>query len=271
GRSLALRPNPHYRSSRAPARRGDPHERGAASRHQPGARGLLPSDPQYEPAVADVDDPARPRTVALGLPGARFVVRGDSAQRQALGPAGASHQSQPCHLAQNSRSSARVRRKLVHVCVYRRHVERAPQPDWRATPDVSDSTAGSVGHRRGSGLRVYGITLQARKALMRWKVLLSAPYMQPVVEQYRPRFEAQGIDLVVPPVSERLEEAELLQYIGDIDGVICGDDRFTERVLLSAPKLKVISKWGTGIDSIDRQAWQRLGIRLCNTPKAFSE
>lgn len=106
---------------------------------------------------------------------------------------------------------------------------------------------------------------------MRWKVLLSAPYMQPVVEQYRPRFEAQGIDLVVPPVSERLEEAELLQYIGDIDGVICGDDRFTERVLLSAPKLKVISKWGTGIDSIDRQACQRLGIRLCNTPNAFSE
>jgi D-3-phosphoglycerate dehydrogenase len=106
---------------------------------------------------------------------------------------------------------------------------------------------------------------------MRWKVLLSAPYMQPVVEQYRARFTAHGIEVVVPRVNERLEEADLLEHIADIDGVICGDDRFTERVLGSAPKLKVISKWGTGIDSIDREACKRLGIRVCNTPNAFSE
>lgn len=103
------------------------------------------------------------------------------------------------------------------------------------------------------------------------KVLVSAPYMQPVIDRFRPVFKQNGIDLLVPPVNERVEEEELFGWVHDIDGVICGDDRFTERVLKAAPKLKVISKWGTGIDSIDRAACQRLGIAVRNTPNAFSE
>ena len=39
---------------------------------------------------------------------------------------------------------------------------------------------------------------------------------------------------------------------------------------LCAPRLKVISKWGTGIDSIDAAACDRLGIKLCRTPNAFT-
>jgi len=104
-----------------------------------------------------------------------------------------------------------------------------------------------------------------------WKVLISAPYMQPVVERFQPVFDANNIEIIVPPVNERMSEAELLQWIEDMDGAICGDDRFTERVLQAAPDLKVISKWGTGIDSIDREAAQRLGIAIRNTPNAFSE
>jgi D-3-phosphoglycerate dehydrogenase len=103
------------------------------------------------------------------------------------------------------------------------------------------------------------------------RVMISAPYMLPVVERFRPQFAERGIELVVPPVNERLEEADLLALIGEIDGVICGDDRFTERVLQAAPRLKVIAKWGTGIDSIDQDACKRLGIAVRNTPNAFSE
>jgi D-3-phosphoglycerate dehydrogenase len=94
--------------------------------------------------------------------------------------------------------------------------------------------------------------------------------MQPVIDRFRSRFEEKDIELVVPPVEERMEEEELLEWIGDVDGVICGDDRFTERVLDQAPKLKVISKWGTGIDSIDQEACAERDIAVCNTPDAFS-
>ena len=103
------------------------------------------------------------------------------------------------------------------------------------------------------------------------KVLVSAPYFQPVLDRFRAEFEARGIELVVPRVAERLEEADLLELVGDVDGVICGDDRFTARVLAAAPRLKVISKWGTGVDSIDREFCRRRGIAVCNTPNAFSE
>lgn len=101
--------------------------------------------------------------------------------------------------------------------------------------------------------------------------MVSAPYMQPVLDRFRPVFEANDIEVFAPPVNERFSEEELLPWVGDIDGVICGDDRFTEKVLKAAPRLKVISKWGTGIDSIDQAAARRLGIPVRNTPNAFSE
>ena len=106
---------------------------------------------------------------------------------------------------------------------------------------------------------------------MVWKVLLTAPYMQPLINRFQPFFAQNNIELIVPPVEERLEEEELLQWIAEVDGVICGDDRFTSRVLQAATRLKVISKWGTGIDSIDQEACKKLGIVVCNTPNAFSE
>ena len=106
---------------------------------------------------------------------------------------------------------------------------------------------------------------------MRWRVLVSAPYMLPVLSEYHSIFEENDVEVIAASVRERLSEAELLPLVGDVDGAICGDDRFTERVLRAAPRLRVISKWGTGIDSIDLQAAGRLGIRVCNTPGAFTD
>jgi D-3-phosphoglycerate dehydrogenase / 2-oxoglutarate reductase len=103
-------------------------------------------------------------------------------------------------------------------------------------------------------------------------VLLSAPYLVTALGRFQPVFEHYNLELIVlPQVQERLEEQDLLALAGQFDGVICGDDRFSARVLEQcAPRLKVISKWGTGIDSIDRHAANRLGIQVCNTPNAFT-
>jgi len=102
-------------------------------------------------------------------------------------------------------------------------------------------------------------------------VLLSAPYVIPIQERFQPLFDQSGIDLIVPEVQERLEEAQILAYAGQFDGTICGDDRYTARAIQAcAPRLKVISKWGTGIDSIDLAAAASLGIKVGRTPNAFT-
>lgn len=103
------------------------------------------------------------------------------------------------------------------------------------------------------------------------KVLLSAPYMLPFVDRFRPVFEYYDIEVLLPEVHERLSEEELLAYAGQFDGALCGDDRFTENVIgKCVPRLKVISKWGTGIDSIDKNAANRMGVQVRNTLNAFT-
>jgi D-3-phosphoglycerate dehydrogenase len=102
-------------------------------------------------------------------------------------------------------------------------------------------------------------------------ILISAPYMIPFMDRFQPVFEQHGIEVIVAPVRERLEEDQILAYAGQFDGAVCGDDRYTARVLAAcAPRLKVISKWGTGIDSIDQAACARLGIQIHRTSNAFT-
>ena len=64
-----------------------------------------------------------------------------------------------------------------------------------------------------------------------------------------------------------LTEEAILALVGDIDGMICGDDAITRRVLEKAlPRLRVISKYGIGVDKIDVAAATELGLPVCFTP-----
>jgi len=92
------------------------------------------------------------------------------------------------------------------------------------------------------------------------------------MHRFTPIFSHYDCELLVAEVHERLSQHEILQYAGKFDGSICGDDRFDSEVLEKcSPRLKVISKWGTGIDSIDKVAAERLGIQVFRTPNAFTQ
>jgi D-3-phosphoglycerate dehydrogenase / 2-oxoglutarate reductase len=102
-------------------------------------------------------------------------------------------------------------------------------------------------------------------------VLVSAPYILPEMKRFRPLLETFDLTLITPVVHERLSEEEILEYAGAFDGTICGDDRYTRAVIEACtPRLRVISKWGTGIDSIDQAAAADFGVVIGNTPNAFT-
>jgi D-3-phosphoglycerate dehydrogenase len=64
-----------------------------------------------------------------------------------------------------------------------------------------------------------------------------------------------------------LPEAEILRLVGQHDAIICGDDAFTKQVLQKClPKLRVLSKYGIGVDKIDIPAATELKIPVTFCP-----
>ena len=103
------------------------------------------------------------------------------------------------------------------------------------------------------------------------KILITAPYFIPVPKKYKDIFYQHQIKYDTLEVKEKCFESDLIPIIQNYDGVIAGDDQYTSNVFAKASKLKVIAKWGTGIDSIDLNAAKKRGVKVLNTMDAFIE
>ena len=81
--------------------------------------------------------------------------------------------------------------------------------------------------------------------------------------------EAAGYEIILNPHKRRLTEAEAAELLTpDITGMIAGVEPLTRKVIEGAAGLKVISRCGTGLDSVDLEAATARGIEVCNTPDA---
>ena len=107
---------------------------------------------------------------------------------------------------------------------------------------------------------------------MSLRVLVTCHQMQGCFEEFRESFVRAGVEPHLPSIpGQQLSAEQLRPIIHPYDGVIAGDDFFTRSVLEQAPKLRVISKWGVGLDGIDSIAATELGITVTNTPHMFDE
>ena len=77
-----------------------------------------------------------------------------------------------------------------------------------------------------------------------------------------------GYTPVLNPYDRKLEFDEFADLIEDAVGLIAGTEKITEDLLQKAKALKVISRYGTGLDNIDLEAAKRRRIIVCNTPDA---
>ena len=98
------------------------------------------------------------------------------------------------------------------------------------------------------------------------KILLTTTSFQDTPGKHHDLLNSQNwdIDYLRGPV----DESVLLPIIHKYDGVICGDDEYTREVIKAGKKgkLKVLSKYGVGLDRIDLEAAKEFGIGVTNVP-----
>jgi D-3-phosphoglycerate dehydrogenase len=101
------------------------------------------------------------------------------------------------------------------------------------------------------------------------RVLVTCRQMQNCIDEFLPRLNERELELVLPEIVQQPSEDDLIEIIGGFDGMIAGDDPLSARVLEHAKRMRIISKWGVGIDGIDLDAARERGIAVVNTPGVF--
>lgn len=80
--------------------------------------------------------------------------------------------------------------------------------------------------------------------------------------------EQKGFDVTLNTLGRKLKREEIVNLCSDYAGIIAGTEKYDRDILSQLPGLKVISRCGTGLDSIDLVAAKGCGIRVYNTPDA---
>jgi D-3-phosphoglycerate dehydrogenase / 2-oxoglutarate reductase len=97
------------------------------------------------------------------------------------------------------------------------------------------------------------------------RVLITTTSFQDTPGEHHALLDHAGFELV----RERgpLPESRMLELAGSFDAFLCGDDAITRAVLEKArPRLRVISKYGIGVDKIDVKSCTGFGIPVLFTP-----
>ncbi len=77
-----------------------------------------------------------------------------------------------------------------------------------------------------------------------------------------------NIEYVINPLNKKLTERELIEMVSDFDVIIAGTEPITKKVMDVASNLKMISRVGIGLDSVDLLEAEKREIVVSYTPDA---
>ena len=80
--------------------------------------------------------------------------------------------------------------------------------------------------------------------------------------------ESHNIEYLINPLNKKLTEDELLSLVADFDVIIAGTEQISDRIMEKASNLKMISRVGIGLDSVDLLAAEKRNIKISYTPDA---
>ena len=89
-------------------------------------------------------------------------------------------------------------------------------------------------------------------------------------EARRPLLDA-GFELLDAPGNAPFGEEDIIRLLQGFDACIADMDAYTERVFAACPQLRLVSRWGVGVDAIDVQAATRHGVMVTNTPGIITD
>jgi D-3-phosphoglycerate dehydrogenase len=93
----------------------------------------------------------------------------------------------------------------------------------------------------------------------------------PAAELLRDFIARAGGEIIFNPQGRPLSEDELIPLLRGCSGFIAGLDCITKKVIDSCEDLRVISRYGAGVDRVDLDAAQAKNIPVCNTPGANAQ
>ena len=103
------------------------------------------------------------------------------------------------------------------------------------------------------------------------KVLVTSTSFGKVVEEPVELLNKKGYQIIWNELGRPLKEDEVMERIKGVDAYIAGLDEITGKAIEAAHKLKVISKYGAGVDNIDIEPATRRKIVVTNTPGTNTE
>ena len=80
--------------------------------------------------------------------------------------------------------------------------------------------------------------------------------------------EQNNIEYLINPFNKKLTEDQLVEMVSDFDVIIAGTEPITKKVMNAATNLKMISRVGIGLDSVNLLEAEKHGIVVSYTPDA---